>query len=697
FSVPHDRLFLDALERDLKREKMGLEPTTVITGEPALSFVYDSKKSLYEQFSKASGGREGEGELEAAVRRADEAAAGIMHQQQQGQGEAYDEEEMNLIQGNGDEEGLGGYYPGANAYPSQPGQARSATLPPALHGPNSTFYNMFSLFEGSPTYKQRRKKPTQPPPRGGVPGMRRSPGSDGDWGSGAEGSVELAAGAGYGPSDGNVNAADMFLKQAKGEFGPGSGKVRRKEDGAHQRHNSYPSTSSSIAHTHPAPYHAMTYPVSLNASAALSMPHAHSPAPSMSSVSSHSGAHTTGSPRSKAFMCPLYSCSRLFKHAEHLKRHLRAHSSEKPYVCARCDKRFVRADNLNMHSRTHRDISPASSGLELNMALGTDNNTYEGEDDAHDNYRAMASPDIERCEVDVDGAVRDVQGDEEGLVTQVASDAYAQPSHYFSQQQMGPQAGAYSSWSAPGTSRYDLQNSIQPSQNHHLRHSESTSSLYAASVGSLSDSEFAMPMSAPAHKHMFDHSSLYPPSVGVSLASPSGSPSSLNGGLGPIRRHRSMTPSLHKSNEGGLRRPMTSAHSEYSSVGVSRGYHPYAVPASYSSSSAQSSPASYPIPLDYQSTGNNSGNLSRSSSISHHSRSSRNSGVSQQLQDQMHQMLNLDMEDPMYTHTNAAAASYRTDSPVSFGASAQGYINEDGFSANVGNGSVDPTFFSQSL
>lgn len=38
FSVPHDRLFLDALERDLKREKMGLEPTTAVMGEPARSF-----------------------------------------------------------------------------------------------------------------------------------------------------------------------------------------------------------------------------------------------------------------------------------------------------------------------------------------------------------------------------------------------------------------------------------------------------------------------------------------------------------------------------------------------------------------------------------------------------------------------------------------------------------------------------------
>ncbi|CED85281.1 STE12 [Phaffia rhodozyma] len=51
FSVPHDRLFLDALERDLKREKAGLKPTTSVIGEPARSFRYDVRKSLYEQFA----------------------------------------------------------------------------------------------------------------------------------------------------------------------------------------------------------------------------------------------------------------------------------------------------------------------------------------------------------------------------------------------------------------------------------------------------------------------------------------------------------------------------------------------------------------------------------------------------------------------------------------------------------------------
>ena len=53
YSVPHDRLFLDALERDLKREKMGQEPTTMAVNEPALSFEFDSSQSLFEQLTKA--------------------------------------------------------------------------------------------------------------------------------------------------------------------------------------------------------------------------------------------------------------------------------------------------------------------------------------------------------------------------------------------------------------------------------------------------------------------------------------------------------------------------------------------------------------------------------------------------------------------------------------------------------------------
>ena len=42
----------------------------------------------------------------------------------------------------------------------------------------------------------------------------------------------------------------------------------------------------------------------------------------------------------EALTCPLFSCGRLFKRMEHLKRHLRIHTMEKPFMCTKCDKRF---------------------------------------------------------------------------------------------------------------------------------------------------------------------------------------------------------------------------------------------------------------------------------------------------------------------------------------------------------------------
>ncbi|ORX49160.1 STE-domain-containing protein [Hesseltinella vesiculosa] len=53
YSVPHDRLFLDALERDLKREKMGLEPTTKAVAEPASSTSLDTTQELFDQLRKS--------------------------------------------------------------------------------------------------------------------------------------------------------------------------------------------------------------------------------------------------------------------------------------------------------------------------------------------------------------------------------------------------------------------------------------------------------------------------------------------------------------------------------------------------------------------------------------------------------------------------------------------------------------------
>jgi hypothetical protein len=58
-------------------------------------------------------------------------------------------------------------------------------------------------------------------------------------------------------------------------------------------------------------------------------------------------------PGVKMFRCPLDTCGRYFKRLEHLKRHVRTHTQERPYVCQRCGKRFSRSDNLTQHMKTH--------------------------------------------------------------------------------------------------------------------------------------------------------------------------------------------------------------------------------------------------------------------------------------------------------------------------------------------------------
>ncbi|KAJ2785625.1 hypothetical protein H4R18_000441 [Coemansia javaensis] len=57
----------------------------------------------------------------------------------------------------------------------------------------------------------------------------------------------------------------------------------------------------------------------------------------------------------RRYSCTFTGCAKQFKRHEHLKRHFRTHTGERPYKCPApgCEKVFARMDNLNQHVRTH--------------------------------------------------------------------------------------------------------------------------------------------------------------------------------------------------------------------------------------------------------------------------------------------------------------------------------------------------------
>ncbi|KAJ3305406.1 homeodomain transcription factor ste12 [Kappamyces sp. JEL0829] len=59
----------------------------------------------------------------------------------------------------------------------------------------------------------------------------------------------------------------------------------------------------------------------------------------------------------KVYDCPHEGCTRQFKRQEHLRRHIRSHTGEKPYSCLvpDCRRSFARSDHLLQHMRNHND------------------------------------------------------------------------------------------------------------------------------------------------------------------------------------------------------------------------------------------------------------------------------------------------------------------------------------------------------
>ena len=449
YSVPHDRLFLDALERDLKREKMGQEATTMAVNEPALSFEFDSSQSLFEQLTKAQQANTSSFSANASsaysqstspvLRAVDSmpppsvpqslptvseempatmgayqqtsmppsAAANFVKRENDYGQLQYDRNGIPLsrihqrhtsmptymeyspapsfVSSQGE---YGGYSNRDLSFePVTPPQANSTIgpepayianedtglysaipdvnssqnfnsvmqLPPSnLSGGQYTgnrsyaSSSVYSVIEGSPTYKQRRRRSSIPTnvtnsvtPNSNLHAPLRQ--------SDLRRSVSVSAGVGEEGGDSGPNSPPALPN------GYANIVAQHKEM---LDHMSRQGTPLQTLEGSPAPQtmgimqSQETYQGYQNEGLQPN-PADHSPAMSRSGDrpgpvrrARSATMMELGPYPQKSHSCPIPTCGRLFKRLEHLKRHVRTHTQERPYVCPHCSKAFSRSDNL---------------------------------------------------------------------------------------------------------------------------------------------------------------------------------------------------------------------------------------------------------------------------------------------------------------------------------------------------------------
>ncbi|KAG9241761.1 STE like transcription factor-domain-containing protein [Calycina marina] len=509
YSVPHDRLFLDALERDLKREKMGQEATTMAVSEPALSFEFDSSQSLFEQLTKAQQANSSSFSAQQPSYTQSQSTSPVMraidsmpppqmipqqmaqmpqeletmayHQMaMQGQlmpqqtpqavvmkrepdfgrvqynqngvpisqahqrhasmpaygleyspapsfvsshyGEEYSNRGISFEPITPPQQALGmGAEPAyiANeetglytAIPDHMAMHGMMQLPPSnLSGPqfsNATrgygANNVYSVIEGSPTYKQRRRRSSIPP---------------------SVAAMVAASAANHGAQQHNQQHAVHRPSDLRRSVSVSVGPVA---EGDESGDNSPPGLSYSTQihqmtqhhkdlleiSRHGTPLSTVEDSPAMNPMALQHQDYRQMP----EELNGHQHHHATQSPERrqmqgpngvvrrarsatmmelgpyphKSHSCPIPTCGRLFKRLEHLKRHVRTHTQERPYICPHCNKAFSRSDNLAQHRRTH-DRSDGSEG-----PYGTysgEEDDYEGEEHDHLGPLEEASPNSE--------------------------------------------------------------------------------------------------------------------------------------------------------------------------------------------------------------------------------------------------------------------------------------------------------------
>lgn len=462
YSVPHDRLFLDALERDLKREKMGQEATTVAVEEPALSFEFDSSQSLFEQLTKANQANSSSFSAHAGtpfstsaspvIRATDSMPPPMIPHQMSVVPEdlsgigAYSAIQMPTTMTMKREEEIMAYpFDRAGLPLARPMHQRHVSMPsyleyspapsfassqledystgraisyepvtppqqllhhiqePQYLSNDGTLYqsipdsgvhsvlpmpgtgysatargaygnSVYAVIEGSPTYKQRRRRSSIPP---GIAALTNA--------------TNAATGHNRRPSDQFRRTAPAVTENHNDVDSPplvnnlGMQLTAKDIVDLTSRHG----TPMSMIEGSPAPHliqHQQTSPMAQMSNFDLSPPHdaitgspLRRPGPFVRRAKSATVMELGPYPQ-KSHSCPIPSCGRLFKRLEHLKRHVRTHTQERPYICNHCNKAFSRSDNLAQHRKTHeRDASVS----------GEQYGNYSGEEDEDDNLHGL--------------------------------------------------------------------------------------------------------------------------------------------------------------------------------------------------------------------------------------------------------------------------------------------------------------------
>lgn len=493
YSVPHDRLFLDALERDLKREKMGQEPTTVAVNEPALSFEFDSSQSLFEQLTKAQQSSQStftqqppslppshstspvlrgtDSMPPPAVIPQQQAPQATMPQhsmppampseqltqmptysqmamppmpsqiqktREQSVNPVFDRNGVPLSQVAHRHSSMPAYmeYSPAPSFvsshfedysqrglsfepltppqhtmgmmsepayvanedaglytaipdlgvpqPFNPLMSAPATLPGAHYPSMARNYppqQVYSVLEGSPTYKQRRRRSSLT--QGGMP-------------TGVTSAGMVSAHAVHRPSDLRRSMSSSVMPQPI----PEAQEVTTYNDSPASMHTPHQPNAMMGEHKelmnlsrHSAPHQGLDgsqddtpshahaqLPMSVHTEdfASFHSSPSHQPYPlqhhavqrTANGVFRRARSATLGEMApypQKSHSCPIPMCGRLFKRLEHLKRHVRTHTQERPYLCNLCNKAFSRSDNLAQHKRTHETSADGSAPSEEEM------------------------------------------------------------------------------------------------------------------------------------------------------------------------------------------------------------------------------------------------------------------------------------------------------------------------------------------